>query len=79
VADTRSKRGYNSIIFKIVTTPKTYKNKKTDNYNSDKGERKKPRKIDSRPPRKDFRLLMLQMMQDIGNKLGTKMENLQKH
>ena len=29
-ADIRSKRGYNSIIFKKVTTPKTYKNEKTE-------------------------------------------------
>ena len=43
-ADTRSKRGYNSIICKKVTTPKTYKNEKTENYNSDEGERKNPRK-----------------------------------
>ena len=27
--------------------------------------------------KKDFRLLMLKMMQDIGNKLETKMDNLQ--
>ena len=43
-ADTRSKRGYNSIICKKVTTPKTYKNEKTENFNSDEGERKNPRK-----------------------------------
>ena len=43
-ADTRSKRGYNSIVCKKVTTPKTYKNEKTENYNSDEGERKNPRK-----------------------------------
>ncbi len=42
--DIRSKRGYNSIIHKKVTTPKTYKNEKTENYNSDEEERKKPRK-----------------------------------
>ena len=41
---TRSKRGYNSIIYKKVTIPKTYKNEKTENYNSDEGERKNPRK-----------------------------------
>ena len=40
-ADTRNKRGYNSIICKKVITPKTYKNEKTENYNSDEGERKK--------------------------------------
>ena len=40
----RSKRGYNSIICKKAPTPKTYKNEKTENYNSDEGERKNPRK-----------------------------------
>ena len=39
--DIRSKRGYNSIVCKKDTIPKTYKNEKTENYNSDKGERKK--------------------------------------
>ena len=43
-ADTRSKRVYNYIICKKVITPKTYRNVKTENYNSDEGERKKPRK-----------------------------------
>ena len=43
-ADTRSKRGYNSIVFKKETTPKTYKNEKAENCNSDKGARKKPQK-----------------------------------
>ena len=42
--DTRSKRGYSSIVRKKDTTPKTYKNEKTENYNSDKGERKKKQK-----------------------------------
>jgi len=37
-------RGYNSIIYKKVTMPKTYKNEKTENYNSDEGERENPRK-----------------------------------
>lgn len=79
-ADTRSKRGYNSIICKKVTTPKTYKNEKTENYNSDEGERKNPRKTAQEIlslQEKDFRLLMLKMMQDIGNKLEAKMDNLQ--
>jgi len=80
-ADIRSKRGYNSIICKKVTTPKTYKNEKTENYNSDEGERKKnPEKQLSEEEipnlqEKDFRLLMLKMMQDIGNKLEAKMDN----
>ena len=81
-ADTRGKRGYNSIISKKVTTPKTYKNEKTENYNSDKGERKPPENHISHEEilslqEKDFRLLMLKMMQDIGNKLKAKMDNLQ--
>ena len=44
-ADTRSKRDYNSITCKKVTTPKTYKNEKTENYNSEEGERKKHQEI----------------------------------
>ena len=39
-----SKRGYHSRTYKKFTTPKTYKNKKTENYNSDEGEKKTPRK-----------------------------------
>jgi len=39
-ADIRTKRGYNSTLCKKVITPKTYKNEKTENYNSDEGERK---------------------------------------
>ena len=77
-ADIRSKSSYNSIICKKVTTPKTYKN---ENYNSDEGERKNPRKSAKHEEilslqEKDFRLLMLKMMQDIGNKLEAKMDNL---
>ena len=71
-ADIRSKRGYNSSIYKKVTTPKTYKNEKTENYNSDEGEGKTPEKQLSDQEilslqEKDFRLLMLKMMQDTGN------------
>ena len=47
-ADTRSKKGYNSSICKKVTTPKTYTNEKTEDYNSDEGERKNPRKTAKR-------------------------------
>ena len=43
-ANIRSKRGYNSIFCKKDTTPKTYKNEKVENYNSDKGQRKSPPK-----------------------------------
>ena len=52
-----------------------YKNEKTVNYNSDEGERKKTteNQISDHEilslQEKDFRLLMLKMMQDIGNKL----------
>ena len=81
-ADIRSKRGFNSIIYKKVTTPKTYKNEKTENYNSGEGKRKIPRKSAKQEKilslqEKDFRLLMLTMMQDIGHKLEAKMDNLQ--
>jgi len=31
------------------------------------------------PQEKDFKLMMLKMMQDIGNKLEAKMDNLRKH
>ena len=80
-ADARSKRGYNSIICKKLTTPKIYKNKKTENYNSDEGEEKTPEKQLSDQEilslqEKDFRLLMLKIMQDIGNELEAKMDNL---
>ena len=72
------------ITCKKVTTPKFYKNEKTENSNSDKGERKK--KSENQLSReeilslqeKDFRLLMVKMMQNIGNKLEAKMDNLQK-
>ena len=52
---------------------------KRQNYNSDEGERKNPRKSAKilSLQEKDFRLLMLKMMQDIGNKLEAKMDNLQ--
>ena len=55
---------------------------KAENYNSDKGTRKNPEKQLSdleiiSLQEKDFRLLMLKMMQDIGNKLEAKMDNLQ--
>ena len=79
-------RGYETLVSssirKKVTTPKTYKNEKTGNYNSDEGERTNPEKqlrdqeILSLQE-KDFRLLMLKMMQDIGKKLEAKMDNLQ--
>ena len=78
--DIRSKRGYNSIIHKKFTTPKTYKNEKTENYNSEERERKNPRKSAKESlslQEKDFGLMMLKMMQDIGNKLEAKMDNLQ--
>ena len=75
-ADTRSKRGYSSIIYKKVT------NEKTENYKSDEGERKNPENQLSNEEilslqEKDFRLSILKMMQDIGNKLEAKMDNLQ--
>ena len=39
--DITSKSGYNAIVCKKVTTPKTYTQEKTENYNSDEGKRKK--------------------------------------
>ena len=81
-AGIRSKRGYNSSICKKVTTPKTYNNEKTENYNSDEGERKNPESQLSDEEilslqEKDFRLLMLKIMEDIGNKLEAKMDDLE--
>ena len=81
--DTRSKRGYHSIACKKGTTPKTYKNEQTENYNSDEGERKNPPENQLNKEEilslqeKDFRLLMLKMMQDIGNKLEANMDNFE--
>ena len=85
-ADIRSKRGYNSIICKKVTTPKNCKNKneKAENYNSDKGARKKPPEKQLSDleikslQEKDFTLLMLKKMQDTGNKLEAKIDNLER-
>ena len=56
--------------------------KRQRHYNSDEGERKNPTKTAKHEEilsldEKDFRLLMLKMMQDIGNKLEAKMDNLQ--
>ena len=81
-SDNRSKRAYNTIVCKKDTMPKAYKNEKTENYNSEKGEGKNPEKQLSHQEilslqEKDFRLLMLKMIQDIGNKLEAKMDNLQ--
>jgi len=55
----------------------------TENYDADKGARKKSpeRLLNDLEIRslqeKDFRLMMLKMMQDIGNKLEAKVDNLQ--
>ena len=62
--------------------PKTYKNAKTKNYNSDEVERKNPKNQLSDQEslslqEKDFRWLILKMMQDIKNKLEAKIDNLQ--
>ena len=57
---------------------------KRQNYTSDEGERKKKKPEDQlsdqeilRLQEKDFRLLMLKVMQDVGNELEAKMDNLQ--
>ena len=75
-ADIRSKRGYNTIVGKKETTLKTYKNEKAESYKIMEQE-KPPEKQLSDLQEKDFRLMMLKMMQDIGNKLKTKIDNLQ--
>ena len=66
-ADTRSKRGYNSIIYTKVTTPKTYKMKRQRTITQMRGKGKTPEKQLSDQeilslPEKDFRLLMRKMM-----------------
>ena len=67
------------MICKKETTPKIYKNKKAENYNSDKGEKKKKKTEKQLSDLetislqgKDFRLIM----KDIGNKLEAKIDNL---
>ena len=80
--DARSKRSYNSIVCKKFTTAKTCKNEKTENYNSDEGEEKNPEKQLSdleiiSLQEKDNKLMTLKMIQDTGNKLEAKMDNLQ--
>ena len=40
----KGKRGFYYIVCKKETTPKTYKNENVENYNSDKGTRKKTQK-----------------------------------
>ena len=79
-ADIRNKRCYNSIVCKNEATPKTYKKEKAQNYNSDKGAKKTPGKELSyleiiNLQEKDFRLIIVKMMQDIGNKLEAKIDN----
>ena len=65
------------------TKAKTYEIEKTDNYNSDKGERKKKHKKQLSDleiislQEKDFRLLIVKMMQNIRNKMEAKTNNLQ--
>jgi len=79
-ADTGSKKGYNSIICKKVTTPKTYKNENQRTITQKREKEKTPEKQLSDQEIlslqvKDF-ILMLKMMQDIRNKLEAKMDNL---
>ena len=74
-ADIRSKRGYNSLVCKKDTTPRTITQIR------EKEKRKKEKQLSDLEiislQEKDFRLLMLKMMQYIGNKLEAKMDNLQ--
>ena len=62
------------------TKPERYKNEKAENYNSHQGERKKPQLSDLEIislQEKDLRLMIVKMMQDIGNRLAAKSDNLQ--
>ena len=61
---------------------KAYKNEKAENYTQISEKEKNPEKQLSdleiiSLQEKDFRLMMLKMIQDIGNKLETKIDNLQ--
>ena len=82
-ADIIRKIGYNSIVCKNNTTPKTYKNEKAENYNSDKGARKKNTEEQLSDleiinlHEKDFRLMIVIMSQDLGNKLEAKIDDIQ--
>ena len=67
--------------------PKTYKNEKAENYNSDKGTTTTTKKTKTEKQlsdlemisfhEKDFRLMIVKMMQDIRNRLEAKIVNLQ--
>ena len=80
-ADIRSKRGYNSIVCKRRPHQKSIQSEKADNCDSDKGIRKNPEKQPSdleiiNLHEKDFRLMIVKMSQDLGNKLEAKMDKL---
>ena len=80
--DFRRKRGYHIVFWKKETTPKTYKNVKAENHNPDEGERKTPEKQLSdlqsiSLQEKDFRLMIMNVMQGIGNRWEAKTDNLQ--
>ena len=61
--------------------PKTYKSEKTEKNTSDEKEQTRENQLSDQEilslQEKDFRLLMLKKMQDIGNKLEAKMGNFQ--
>ena len=80
--DFRRRRGYHIVFWKKETTPKTYKNVKAENHNPYEGERKTPEKqlrdLESISlQEKDFRLMIMNVMQGIGNRLEAKTDNLQ--
>ena len=68
------------MVSRKETTPKSIQNEKTENYDSDKGARKKKKKPEKKLSdllitilhEKDFRWMILKMIQDHGNKLEAK-------
>ena len=78
----RRKRGFNAIVCKKETTPKTYKNERqrsiTQIREKEKTLEKQLNDIEIISlQEKDFRLMIVKMIQDIGNKLEAKTDKLQ--
>ena len=57
---------------------KSTQNEKTENYDSDKGTRKKLSDMEiNNLQEKDFRMIIVKVIQDLGNKLEAKIHKLQ--
>ena len=74
-ADIRSKRGYSPTVYKKETIPKNLYKMKKETYDLDKGIRKKPPEKQLNDleitslHEKDFRLMIVKIIQNLGNKL----------